>query len=51
MKICVKCGWEVEEDFGLLKDKMNGYVCDWAGANALPHELETTFERSFAFVA
>lgn len=49
MEICVKCGWEVEEDFGLLKDKEGGYVCDWAGGTALPHEL--TEERSFAFVA
>jgi hypothetical protein len=49
MKICIKCGWEVEEDSGLLKDKMNGYVCDFAGITPLPHQ--TTLERSFAFVA
>jgi hypothetical protein len=49
MKICIKCGWEVEEEAGLLKDKMNGYVCDFAGNTPLPHQ--TTLERSFAFVA
>lgn len=49
MQICVKCGWEVEEDFGLFKDKDNGYVCDWAGSTPLPHQV--THERSFAFVA
>ena len=49
MKTCIKCGWEVEQDFGLLKDNTGGYVCDFAGATPLPHQ--TTLERSFAFVA
>jgi hypothetical protein len=49
MKPCIKCGWLVKDDFGLLKDEMNGYVCDFAGNTPLPHQI--TLERSFAFVA